>query len=107
MFVVGIYSGSDKLGEGFGSSLKMAEFRAAEDSLHRLYLTQQPLDEHGVPSSTLEGDIYDPPEEELVYNPPPMGHPEVLLGSSERTGSGIVTKIYDDHPPTRTSSVAS
>ena len=26
-FVVGIYSGRDKLGEGFGSSLKMAEFR--------------------------------------------------------------------------------
>ena len=27
VFVVGIYSGADKLGEGFGSSLKMAEFR--------------------------------------------------------------------------------
>jgi large subunit ribosomal protein L44 len=27
IFVVGIYSGTDKLGEGFGSSLKMAEFR--------------------------------------------------------------------------------
>jgi hypothetical protein len=27
MFVVGIFSGPDKLGEGFGSSLKMAEYR--------------------------------------------------------------------------------
>ena len=27
MFVVGIYSGADKLGEGFGTSLQMAEFR--------------------------------------------------------------------------------
>ena len=29
IFVVGIYSGADKLGEGFGSSLKMAEFRVS------------------------------------------------------------------------------
>ena len=27
MYVVGIYTGEDKLGEGFGSSLRMAEFR--------------------------------------------------------------------------------
>lgn len=27
VFVVGIFSGADKLGEGFGSSLKMAEYR--------------------------------------------------------------------------------
>jgi hypothetical protein len=27
VFVVGIYSGPDQLGEGFGSSLSMAEFR--------------------------------------------------------------------------------
>lgn len=27
IFVVGVYSGADKLGEGFGSSLKMAEYR--------------------------------------------------------------------------------
>lgn len=31
MFVVGIYSGADKLGEGFGTSLKMAEYRVRED----------------------------------------------------------------------------
>jgi dsRNA-specific ribonuclease len=27
IYVVGIFSGIDKLGEGFGSSLKMAEYR--------------------------------------------------------------------------------
>jgi hypothetical protein len=27
MYVVGIYSGADKLGEGFGSSIRMAEYR--------------------------------------------------------------------------------
>jgi large subunit ribosomal protein L44 len=27
VFVVGVFSGSDKLGEGFGASLKMAEYR--------------------------------------------------------------------------------
>jgi len=29
VFVVGIYSGTDKLGEGFGASLKMAEYRVS------------------------------------------------------------------------------
>ena len=29
IFVVGIYSGADQLGEGFGSSLKMAEYRVS------------------------------------------------------------------------------
>ncbi|EIW79246.1 ribonuclease III [Coniophora puteana RWD-64-598 SS2] len=53
VFVVGIYSGQDKLGEGFGSSLKMAEYRAAEDSLHRLYLTCTPPHLLSLPSSTL------------------------------------------------------
>jgi large subunit ribosomal protein L44 len=27
VFVVGVYSGAEQLGEGFGSSLKMAEYR--------------------------------------------------------------------------------
>ncbi|KAI8986043.1 ribonuclease III domain-containing protein [Pilobolus umbonatus] len=33
VFVVGVFSGTEKLGEGFGSSLKMAEFRACQDAL--------------------------------------------------------------------------
>ena len=34
VFVVGIFSGPDKLGEGFGSSLKMAEFRVCHHCEH-------------------------------------------------------------------------
>ncbi|SCZ96294.1 BZ3500_MvSof-1268-A1-R1_Chr8-2g10098 [Microbotryum saponariae] len=37
-FVSGVYSGATKLGEGFGSSIKMSEYRASEDALRRLYL---------------------------------------------------------------------
>ncbi|TPX44037.1 hypothetical protein SeMB42_g04455 [Synchytrium endobioticum] len=33
VFVVGMYSGETKVGEGYGSSLKMAETRAAKDAL--------------------------------------------------------------------------
>jgi large subunit ribosomal protein L44 len=39
IFVSGVYSGARKLGEGFGSSLKMSEFRANEDALRRIYLS--------------------------------------------------------------------
>ncbi|ORY66815.1 hypothetical protein BCR35DRAFT_282858 [Leucosporidium creatinivorum] len=37
-FVSGVYSGEEKLGEGFGSSIKMSEWRASEDALRRMYL---------------------------------------------------------------------
>ncbi|KAK4516033.1 uncharacterized protein ATC70_010994 [Mucor velutinosus] len=37
VFVVGVFSGENKLGEGFGSSLKMAEFRACQDALTSYY----------------------------------------------------------------------
>ncbi|KAI7900601.1 ribonuclease III domain-containing protein [Cokeromyces recurvatus] len=33
VFIVGTFSGKEKLGEGFGSSIKMAEFRACQDAL--------------------------------------------------------------------------
>lgn len=47
IFVVGIYSGADKLGEGFGSSLKMAEYRVSLwnlrlESCNSSYLCKQP-----------------------------------------------------------------
>lgn len=32
IFVVGIFSGEDELGQGFGSSLKMAEYRVCRSS---------------------------------------------------------------------------
>ncbi|KAG9091886.1 hypothetical protein FS749_016158 [Ceratobasidium sp. UAMH 11750] len=50
-FVVGVFSGEDKLGEGFGSSLRMAEHRAAEDAMHRLYLTRQPSSDFKLPTT--------------------------------------------------------
>lgn len=41
IFVLGVYSGSIKLGEGYGSSLAMAEYRACEDALRRIYLSSE------------------------------------------------------------------
>ncbi|KAH6629533.1 ribonuclease III domain-containing protein [Boeremia exigua] len=54
VFVVGVYSGKDKLGEGAGSSLDEARTRAAAAALKAWYL-YQPLDVT-VPSST-EGEL--------------------------------------------------
>ncbi|KAF8449024.1 ribonuclease III domain-containing protein [Boletus edulis BED1] len=87
IFVVGIYSGADKLGEGFGSSLKMAEYRAAEDSLHRLYLTRTPPDLLQLPSSTfdLQGNIYKSGPV-ADYTPGILGEAEILYASSGRSG---------------------
>lgn len=36
MFVVGIFSGVDQLGEGFGASLRMAEYRVSNFPYRRL-----------------------------------------------------------------------
>jgi len=73
VFVVGIFSGQDQIGEGFGSSLKMAEFRAAEDALARVYLTRTPDDLIQLPSSTFPlglGDVYRTDVEAKVENTP-------------------------------------
>lgn len=105
IFIVGIYSGVDKLGEGFGSSLKMAEYRvcnspfyhstliivvlaqAAEDALHRLYLTRTPSDLLQLPSSTFDpqGNIYKPGPV-ANYTPGVLGETEILYASSGRSG---------------------
>ncbi|KAF8957471.1 hypothetical protein BDZ97DRAFT_1953043 [Flammula alnicola] len=81
VFVVGIFSGADKLGEGFGASLRMAEFRAAEDALMRVYLTQTPQDMLQLPSSTfpsVQGDG--------EYVAPEIAPSELLYASSGRSG---------------------
>ncbi|KDN38695.1 ribonuclease III [Tilletiaria anomala UBC 951] len=84
LFVIGVYSGELKLGEGFGSSIRMAEFRAAEDALRRLYLAQAPFDPQNLPSSTLQASSA-PWESPAVgtkpYSAPPLGASEVLHGS--------------------------
>ncbi|CCM00261.1 uncharacterized protein FIBRA_02291 [Fibroporia radiculosa] len=89
VFVVGIYSGADKLGEGFGTSLKMAEYRAAEDSLHRLYLIRQPSHLVQLPTSTFaggRGNVFEANGTEGKYLAGEMGDSEVLYGSAGRTG---------------------
>ncbi|OCH93650.1 ribonuclease III [Obba rivulosa] len=105
VFVVGIYSGSDQLGEGFGSSLKMAEYRAAEDSLLRLYLTRQPPELVQLPTSTFpegKGNVFETQGPQATYTPVEISDSEVLYGSSGRTGvrspgrrSSLVEEVDD------------
>jgi large subunit ribosomal protein L44 len=72
IFIVGVFSGSQKLGEGFGSSLKMADFRASEDALRRLYMTKN--DSGSLPTDA----IVDP---EAEYVPRRLGDDEVAQES--------------------------
>ena len=104
VFVVGIYSGPDQLGEGFGSSLSMAEFRvripsrvlrvmsltqlqAAEDALQRIYLTRTPLDQLQLPSQTFIGDTFAGLSlpKSSPYIASALGHTEVNYGSAGRS----------------------
>ena len=89
VFVVGIYSGADEIGQGFGSSLKMAEFRAAEDALHRVYLTRTPNHLLSLPTSTFPlgfGDVFTQGDEN-PYTPPDLVMPEVTYASSSQRSS--------------------
>lgn len=52
VFIVGVFSGDEKLGEGFGSSLKEAKAKAATDALMKWYCyeplaEQAPVVDHG------------------------------------------------------------
>ncbi|KAF9083444.1 hypothetical protein BGX23_011488 [Mortierella sp. AD031] len=59
VYIVGVFSGTEKIGEGFGSSLKMAEFRANKDALTKYYLEEQK--DFGLPSDVeVEGATYTP-----------------------------------------------
>lgn len=87
VYVVGIFSGVDKLGEGFGASLRMAEYRAAEDALLRVYLTQTPADQIQLPSITfpaVQGNIFTPGPEG-AYSAPELVNAEVLYESSGKS----------------------
>ncbi|QRV89506.1 ribonuclease III [Ceratobasidium sp. AG-Ba] len=84
-FIVGIFSGSDQLGEGFGSSLKMAEFRAAEDAMHRLYLTRQPSSEFKLPSAAFPS-IRDPSVADALAREQERDAPFKLLALSSLGG---------------------
>jgi large subunit ribosomal protein L44 len=67
VYVVGVFSGTRKLGEGSGSSIKMAEHRAAMDALLKHFLEEikNPI----LPSET-EGL---PEEEQLSFVAGPLG----------------------------------
>ncbi|KAI0641956.1 hypothetical protein C8Q79DRAFT_986513 [Trametes meyenii] len=67
----------------------MAEYRAAEDSLLRLYLTRQPPHLTQLPTSTFpnaNGNLYDAEGPEGRYAPVSLGDSEVLYGSAGRAG---------------------
>ncbi|KAF9054352.1 ribonuclease III domain-containing protein [Panaeolus papilionaceus] len=87
VFVVGIFSGADQIGEGFGASLKMAEYRAAEDALLRVYLTRTPEDQLQLPSSTFtsrSGSVFTS-NTDGAYSAPELVVPEVMYMSSGRS----------------------
>lgn len=103
VFVVGVYSGLEKVGEGTGSAIRMAEYRAAEDALRRFYLSERPIGEISLPSTTLDTEVGSTlPEEPLaeqrtiweidappgvqngsamVFQASKIGHSEVVFGS--------------------------
>ncbi|KAF9436664.1 hypothetical protein BGZ76_003348 [Entomortierella beljakovae] len=59
VFIVGVYSGTEKIGEGFGSSIKMAEFRANKDALTKYYMEE--IKDFELPSNAdIEGATYTP-----------------------------------------------
>lgn len=86
VFVVGVWSGETKVGEGSGSSIRMAEFRAAEDALRRLYLAETPLGEFDLPSCTLDGQFSGmggSGGEGKGYKAQPIGEAEVLAAAGK------------------------
>ncbi|KAJ7767420.1 ribonuclease III domain-containing protein [Mycena maculata] len=88
IFVVGIYSGNDKLGEGFGASLRMAEYRAAEDALLSVYLTRTPSELLQLPTSTFPlgiGDVFRSAPEG-TYVAPELEQAEVMYASGGKSG---------------------
>ncbi|KAI9189673.1 54S ribosomal protein L3 mitochondrial [Blastocladiella emersonii ATCC 22665] len=59
VFVVGVFSGLKKIGEGAGSSIKMAEHRAAKDALLKHFL-------HEIPKPLLPSETEGLPHEEQL-----------------------------------------
>lgn len=102
IFITGVYSGATKLGEGYGSSLKMSDFRANEDALRRIYLS--PLEDDPIPgfSRLEEGQQTDKtdmelPTDTLVHpsrksiKPRKLADNEILWQSSGKSGVAVST----------------
>ncbi|KAK0535492.1 54S ribosomal protein L3 mitochondrial [Tilletia horrida] len=83
VFVVGIWSDANKIGEGSGTSLRMAEYRAAEDALRRLYLAESDPSGFQVPSLTIEapGQPGAAQLDTVSFVSQPLGRSEVVHGS--------------------------
>ncbi|KAA1101350.1 hypothetical protein PGT21_017432 [Puccinia graminis f. sp. tritici] len=98
IFVVGSYSGTLKLGEAFGTSKKMAEYRAHEDALRRIYLSPGVEDQAlggsefpALPSDTLieaQGHVYRAPQS--------LGDLEVDEGSSPDRSGRLADQSFED-----------
>ncbi|KAI7823273.1 ribonuclease III domain-containing protein [Gamsiella multidivaricata] len=57
VFIVGVYSGTEKIGEGYGSSIAMAEFRANSDALKKYYMEE--VKDFSLPSDVeIGGSVY-------------------------------------------------
>ncbi|KAF9355067.1 hypothetical protein BGX34_010679 [Mortierella sp. NVP85] len=69
VFIVGVYSGTEKLGEGFGHSIAMAEFRANKDALTKYYMEE--LKDFALPS--------DAEKEGFIYIPTKVGDTPVVV----------------------------
>ncbi|KAI8358216.1 ribonuclease III domain-containing protein [Mortierella sp. GBAus27b] len=69
VFIVGVYSGTEKLGEGFGHSIAMAEFRANKDALTKYYMEE--LKDFSLPS--------DVEKEGFIYTPTRIGDTQVVV----------------------------
>ncbi|SNX87229.1 related to MRPL3 - Mitochondrial ribosomal protein, large subunit [Melanopsichium pennsylvanicum] len=82
IFVVGVWSGATKIGEASGSSIRMAEFRAAEDALRRLYLAETPLGDFDLPSVTLDAQ-FGGQSGDKSFKPQPIGESEVLAAAGK------------------------
>ncbi|KAK0553329.1 54S ribosomal protein L3 mitochondrial [Tilletia horrida] len=93
IFVVGIWSDQNKIGEGSGSSMRMAEFRAAEDALRRLYLAESDPSTFHLPSLTFSDGASTAKAQQVkskqslpttAFVSQPLGRSEVVHGSRAR-----------------------
>ncbi|GAB1521737.1 54S ribosomal protein L3 mitochondrial [Rhizoctonia solani] len=91
-FIVGVFSGEDKLGEGFGSSLDMAEYRAAENAMHRLYLTRQPVTDSMLPTTTFPSSL--PVDDPTTSQEKPEHQFKLLELSASSSGLGSNDSKY-------------
>lgn len=100
IFVVGSYSGSLKLGEAFGTSKKMAEYRAHEDALRRIYLSPGHEEDRGLGSSSefpaLPSDTLIEAEGYMYNAPRMLGDLEVDEGSAPNRSARMADQSFED-----------